>query len=1730
MDFLAMEALVTRIQDEYDAARTSISDLSTSLESGVVPEKEYIAQAAESLQLLRSDYEALLDALAETSDTPAKDLRAMLKLCREQIRTGKASREKTLAALRGFLSVQALEQATQYEAALLPLKEQVSALLDGADDMPLPQIAERSAPFCLFMEYLQLEDQLGEKGEVLLEQLLRHEVISKEIFYGIIRSKYMLPPQALQSAPQSEAALVSEAPRHPKPVLHAAEEVSAKDEPLLRLLSEHKPRTPNVSRFRKDMSKCPRIAYDCLFAVAQLELASPSLVRAFCLGMNANPVSPLDDDASAADALNRMEEKGLLDKYDAGELGELFALSPYGVECLSKKTIQDDVHVFAKICHGPFEVRSFGRSSVSVREARHRLRQGRAVADVLTAIQATFSKPLTFLYPRQLRAAQRTFRITLPVHNQDTALTILPYAQEAPPPPADAPVLWVVQDAGASSPPLKAWDLCLRDGTFWDSEGLACFVKLKKPSDSLVDPTPPSMHAPAPISDPPAPAAQDSSSDGEVQVSRAMAQAILERGDTPASNRPAFLSLIDQLLCDERCVREGDRIEDSLSDALVLADALYLTGEECYRLPFMRLVFACDSPLIDHAYTGDQIIDLFGEEDPVSGAQIAAVLRALFAPDHAFDFALSSYTEGLFNRFDEHASDFQAVKPVFNELLKVTQVLREGKQKIAGFTDSVLAQLGNERLREERLIALQRRAEELLDCAPIKARMKGLYELRAICFGPKSDLYQCMRIIADDDRTGFDRVFETLHAFFDEVEPGVWTLAFKKIENFIDQMWEEASLEYRTNSLLLMGQARGQVRAYVQQRLKIMSEWVETVEDCTQTAANLLLPLRERILSAIEEAEPRVQALRAGSDRLFLLHMLRFLRMRLQNRPASPDLPFEVLLRTGFVSLNDDGLPVLNPAFNEVPFYEPWRCALRHVAAPVIGLCEMLSRISTVGDPCYDNLRAARHICSVMSGMGMKTPDPALFAASFDNAKRAALGLDKKNLIEELELAYTYGRISEESKEGLAEDVESFQDAFMELRDFGCWRAFLDALRQQMQAEAQAQGESLLRELAERRGQRGASSPFLDRIEAMLSPRRRNYAVAEEYLNRYDNGETSMLPEEADVELQEIDSFAAFTDSKMYDALYRLCIEKKSRPVRSFARDLIDRHAPADWSAHHKESSERLLLSWIKGRGTTPEQLSMLLRNLGFDVKDVVRDNAAGLDHDRYELFLNATQRDLSEYPHPIAAFGTQVCSPLKIICLYGVFTAKQLVDIVTGMHQTQPMVVLVDSAMKLETRRQCAEMYHGLASPIGPYLLIDRVLLLFLALQQETERFPTLLKCTLPFTFYQPFTYDGGSTPDEMFFGRKRELRAIIDPGGTCIVYGGRQLGKTAILERARSLRHHPDRREFAVYVNASSCGGPDAQRALAKVIAEKMGLCGITFPAPPDLQTLCLQIEERMREGAIASLLLLLDEADAFLASFQSQNYEQLLPLVDLKRESKNRFKFVLAGLHDVCRAKALRNNGVIGQLGTPLCIGPLSPLDARRLLARPLQYIGFNVHNYPHLELILTNTNYYPGVLQFFGYTLVQTLTDSYSSYYRAINGQPPFDLKDEQLQAILASKDLNTSIRNKLRLTLEQDPRYFMLARCIVWRYYSVSEHRKQGVSIAEIQETSHLLDIRCLSGLTGVEFGDLLGEMREMGILSSPLEGHFRLRRHSFLNVIGKDCEHIEADILDAEAEGGETHA
>ena len=96
---------------------------------------------------------------------------------------------------------------------------------------------------------------------------------------------------------------------------------------------------------------------------------------------------------------------------------------------------------------------------------------------------------------------------------------------------------------------------------------------------------------------------------------------------------------------------------------------------------------------------------------------------------------------------------------------------------------------------------------------------------------------------------------------------------------------------------------------------------------------------------------------------------------------------------------------------------------------------------------------------------------------------------------------------------------------------------------------------------------------------------------------------------------------------------------------------------------------------------------------------------------------------------------------------------------------------------------------------------------------------------------------------------------------------------------------------------------------------------------------------------------------------------------------------------------------------------------------------------------------------------------------------------------------------------------------MIARCIASLYFqnegTAGQSNLLGYSIKDIKEFADELGILCLENEDARSYENLLEEMVDMGILVKPnIEGsRYRLRRFSFLNIIGNDDETILEDIV-----------
>ena len=390
--------------------------------------------------------------------------------------------------------------------------------------------------------------------------------------------------------------------------------------------------------------------------------------------------------------------------------------------------------------------------------------------------------------------------------------------------------------------------------------------------------------------------------------------------------------------------------------------------------------------------------------------------------------------------------------------------------------------------------------------------------------------------------------------------------------------------------------------------------------------------------------------------------------------------------------------------------------------------------------------------------------------------------IEGTNLKEKLEISYAYNRIGEADRERIAALIDSdFRDFFYSHDAFGVWRWFLNALKAQIKSASMRNIRDVRQLLEQAKQQLGAgeSSRLLDEANRLIE-QEQNYAVAEDYIHRFMNGERNFPFENIDG-LATAKHFDKFMGT--FTKLYGLCERRKEDTLPKFSDNFVDNNVPEGWTSRNISDAKRFLHLWPTGKsGVYAQGIKDFISMIGFDIKSAKNSDRSNIKC--FVLDVTASAHNQPGYTHPIPDFGTQLKKQIDVVCLFGKYTPTQLVDTVCKLGITSTFIVMLDSQLSSIERQKMAEYFFtqkngGQAS----FLVIDRVLALYLALQSNNERMPALLQCTLPYTICAPFTNGSGYTADEMFCGRVSELAAIRDMRGSSIVYGGRQLGKTALL-----------------------------------------------------------------------------------------------------------------------------------------------------------------------------------------------------------------------------------------------------------------------------------------------------------------------------------------------------------
>ena len=721
-------------------------------------------------------------------------------------------------------------------------------------------------------------------------------------------------------------------------------------------------------------------------------------------------------------------------------------------------------------------------------------------------------------------------------------------------------------------------------------------------------------------------------------------------------------------------------------------------------------------------------------------------------------------------------------------------------------------------------------------------------------------------------------------------------------------------------------------------------------------------------------------------------------------------------------------------------------------------------------------------------------------------AKRRELDRELDDLNEKLEQAYPMGEVSENERDALNASIVSARDLLSRKHTVVSSARAICGFKDTIEGYFNRGIERV----------RAQIEPFLplendweqDFVENALESD--DLITLHEQADRLNNAE-SLLPKKR-VEHDHLRKLLS-TAAKIDESLGGNGILQPSAVIRAVSKgENVLGLNYSSLSASEAAQSANLLKYWYemtRGRTASADKIRGFLECVGLTVRDCKPHS----DH-----FVSVSVEPLrSKELCPVPAFGSHANGRYQIILNW----------------RSPPEEPIIQSVS--ENRNRCVIVFHfGRLSNDArewlrgwsirnrtPFITVDESLVLYLSsLSSGTLR--AFFDCTLPFTAVQPFFTAAGLVPPESFYGRENERQEVMERWGSCFVYGGRQLGKTALLRSAEATFHRPESRQVAkcVDLKVHDIGIAHGAAHIWKTLWDILQELDVIEPGQPvprgrdkRMETVTTAVSKWVSEGEDSRILLLLDEADAFLADDLKEDFRESTRLKGLMDETRRRFKVVFSGLHNVLRTTE-RANHPLAHFGEPVCVGPLLSNgelgEARALLREPLAAAGGEFETDNLFTHILVWTNYYPSLIQLYGAELVQYLRDT--------AGRPfPYSVNMSDIKAVFAKDGLRDYIRQRFSLTLQLDPRYEVIAYALALRFQGEGAALSQGLRPLDI-----LIFVRDWwpdgFEISEKEFETLLQEMCGLGVLRKHrTEGkrpHYTFRNPNVLLLLG-DSNQIE---------------
>ncbi|MER7010808.1 hypothetical protein ABT324_05195 [Saccharopolyspora sp. NPDC000359] len=399
--------------------------------------------------------------------------------------------------------------------------------------------------------------------------------------------------------------------------------------------------------------------------------------------------------------------------------------------------------------------------------------------------------------------------------------------------------------------------------------------------------------------------------------------------------------------------------------------------------------------------------------------------------------------------------------------------------------------------------------------------------------------------------------------------------------------------------------------------------------------------------------------------------------------------------------------------------------------------------------------------------------------------------------------------------------------------------------------------------------------------------------------------------------------------------------------------------------------------------------------------------------------------------------------------------------------------------------------------------------------------------RVTLPWTIFEPYKpFVAGLVPPEVFVGRATEMSQVTDRDGGLFVYGGRQLGKSALLRRVHATFDNGDTKH-AIYLDLKAKGIGEAEpasriwRALT-IELKNRGVLGpkVSDEAPPD--TVINNVKAWLSENPSRRVLMLADEADAFLTADSRgestpggiSHFRNVLGLKELMESTERRFKVVFAGLHQVQRFGHISNVPLVHG-GPDILIGPLEPLDARKLVVEPMAALGYQFERPELVWRLLSATNYQASLIQIFCEELVRMLHGR-----RGRSQSVPVLVTEDDVEAVAASDLVRSRIAERLRITINLDDRYRVLT--LVIALFSLNDSFGTDYGPEELLDEARNRWHSGFAELTASQVSIYLDEMVGLGLLSRlPHKKRYTVRSPNVINMLGTKAD-LERELAETD--------